>query len=226
MEHSQVVLGNGQIIGVNHTSHPDLFRALKGGANNLGIVTKVELRAFEQGPLWGGLIGHTSADISRQNRALVALTSNLVHTPHAQAVTIWNYNAESKSMVVASGLQHTRGAEDSAIFREFLDIPQIFSTLRRTDIYGLMMETAPPPGKRAMFLTLTFGNNVRALEYLRTLHDESIGAATPRAESSDWDFITFLPPFPSVLGDASRRKENILGLFDYKTLRNKPKIDA
>ncbi|KAL2855805.1 hypothetical protein BJX68DRAFT_253672 [Aspergillus pseudodeflectus] len=180
----EVVLSNGQIIGVNDTSHPDLFRALKGGGNNLGI----------------------------QNRALVTLTSNLVHDLHAQAITIWNYNANSKSMVVASGLQHTRGVGDSAIFREFLDIPQIFSTLRRTDIYDLMMETAPPPGKRTMFLTLTFRNNVRVLEYLRTLHDESIGAATPRAESSDWDFITFLQPFPSVLGNASRREENILGL--------------
>jgi hypothetical protein len=207
-----VVLSNGQAITANHTSYPDLFRALKGGGNNLGLVKKVELRAFEQGPLWGGLIGHVSTDISQQNTALVTLTSNLMQDPHAQVVTIWNYNAKSKATVVASGLQHTLGPENPAIFRDFLDIPQTFSTLRTTDIYDLMMETAPPPGKRALFLTLTFGNDVRVIERLRTLQDESIEAATARAESTDWDFITFLQPFPSVLGDASKRKENILGL--------------
>jgi hypothetical protein len=207
-----VVLSNGQAITANYTSYPDLFRALKGGGNNLGIVTKVELSAFEQGPLWGGLIGHASADISQQNRALVHLTSNLVDDPHAQVVTIWNYNGKSKSTVVASGLQYTLGVEDPPIFREFLDIRQTFSTLRTTDIYDLMMETAPPPGKRALFLTLTFRNDVRVLEHLRTLHNDSVIAAAPRAKSDDWDVITFLQPFPSVLGKASTRKENILGL--------------
>ncbi|KAL3496352.1 hypothetical protein BJX62DRAFT_232462 [Aspergillus germanicus] len=58
----------------------------------------------------------------------------------------------------------------------------------------------------------TFANDVRVLEHLRTLHDESIESVTPRVQSEDWNVIAFMQPFPAVLGEPSKRKENILGL--------------
>jgi hypothetical protein len=207
-----VVLSDGRVIVVNHDSHPDLFRALKGGGNNLGIVTQIELRAFAQGLLWGGLIGHPPDSITEQNQALVDLTGRLGSEYHAQIVTFWAYNGKSKSTTVASGLQHTLGQENPPIFQKFLSIPQTFSTLRAASIYDLMMETAPPPGRRALFLTLTFANNVEVLEYLRHLHNESISAIAAQVRSADWDFISFLQPFPTKLGRGSLKKENILGL--------------
>ncbi|KAL2844518.1 hypothetical protein BJY01DRAFT_263954 [Aspergillus pseudoustus] len=176
---NNVVLSNGQTITASHTSYPDLFRALKGGGNSLGIVTNVELRAFKQGPLWGGLIVHGTADLSQQNSALVYLTSNLTNDPHAPASP---------------------------------NIPHTFSALRSTDIYDLMMETVPPPGKKAFFLTLTFGNDARLLERLCNFHNESVDAVTPLVESDDWNFITFLQPFPAVLANASAKKVKVLGL--------------
>ncbi|KAJ5753394.1 uncharacterized protein N7511_007547 [Penicillium nucicola] len=42
-----VVLGNGTQITVNKNKHNDLFWALKGGANNFGIVTKFTLKTFD-----------------------------------------------------------------------------------------------------------------------------------------------------------------------------------
>ena len=42
----ELVLGNGTQISVNKSSHADLFWALKGGANNFGIVTKFELKTY------------------------------------------------------------------------------------------------------------------------------------------------------------------------------------
>jgi FAD/FMN-containing dehydrogenase len=41
-----VTLGNGTQVVANKTSHPDLFWALKGGANNYGIVTKFTLKTY------------------------------------------------------------------------------------------------------------------------------------------------------------------------------------
>lgn len=41
-----VVLGNGTQVVANSTSNPDLFWALKGGANNFGIVTKFTIKAL------------------------------------------------------------------------------------------------------------------------------------------------------------------------------------
>lgn len=42
-----VVLGNGTQITVDKDSHDDLFWALKGGANNFGIVTKFTLKTYD-----------------------------------------------------------------------------------------------------------------------------------------------------------------------------------
>lgn len=42
-----IVLGNGTLITVTRSAYSDLFWALKGGANNYGIVTRFELRTFD-----------------------------------------------------------------------------------------------------------------------------------------------------------------------------------
>ena len=84
-----------------------------------------------------------------------------------------------------------------------------------TGIYDLMMETAPPPGKRAVFLTLTFRNDVRVLDHLHNLYEEALLAVSAAGvESDDWDVISFLQPFPSIIQQLSRRSGmgNVLGL--------------
>lgn len=40
-------------MSANAETHKDLWVALKGGGNNFGIVTRFDLRVFEQGQLWG-----------------------------------------------------------------------------------------------------------------------------------------------------------------------------
>ncbi|GFF91658.1 LOW QUALITY PROTEIN: hypothetical protein IFM47457_08915 [Aspergillus lentulus] len=47
----EVVLPNATVITVNEDQHPDLYFALRGGANNFGIVTYFQLRVFAQGPV-------------------------------------------------------------------------------------------------------------------------------------------------------------------------------
>ncbi|KAF7192337.1 FAD-dependent monooxygenase CTB5 [Pseudocercospora fuligena] len=51
VESFDVVLGNGKLErGVASTKYPDLFRALKGGSNNFGIVTSLKLKTWSGGP--------------------------------------------------------------------------------------------------------------------------------------------------------------------------------
>lgn len=42
----EVVLGNGSIVNANKTANSDLWRALKGGGSNFGIVTRFDLEAL------------------------------------------------------------------------------------------------------------------------------------------------------------------------------------
>lgn len=52
------MLADGQIVEANAESNPDLWYALKGGSNNFGIVTRIDLKTFPQGKFWGGMIGY------------------------------------------------------------------------------------------------------------------------------------------------------------------------
>ncbi|PYI00853.1 FAD binding domain protein [Aspergillus sclerotiicarbonarius CBS 121057] len=58
-----VVLGNGTQVIANATSNPDLFWALKGGANNFGIVTKFTLKTYS--------MPHISTTIQQFNETAV-----------------------------------------------------------------------------------------------------------------------------------------------------------
>ncbi|KAI0449993.1 FAD-binding domain-containing protein [Xylaria acuta] len=51
-----IVLAPGNIVDANAKDHPDLWRILRGGGNNFGVVTRFDLRTFKQGPLHGGSI--------------------------------------------------------------------------------------------------------------------------------------------------------------------------
>ncbi len=52
----EIVLASGAIVNASQTSNSDLFKALKGGSTNFGIVTKVNVAAFPHNGLWGGQI--------------------------------------------------------------------------------------------------------------------------------------------------------------------------
>lgn len=52
----EIVLGDGSIATASASERPDLFQALKGSSNNLGIVTRFDLEAFDNGngTIFGG----------------------------------------------------------------------------------------------------------------------------------------------------------------------------
>jgi FAD/FMN-containing dehydrogenase len=52
----ELVLANGTIITASASENPDLFKALKGGGNNFGIVTSFTAEAHQQGDVYGGFI--------------------------------------------------------------------------------------------------------------------------------------------------------------------------
>ncbi|KNB11980.1 hypothetical protein FOXG_11672 [Fusarium oxysporum f. sp. lycopersici 4287] len=53
----EVVFADGTIANVNRTSKPDLFRALKGGGNQFGIVTRFSLKTYKQTTqVWAGIL--------------------------------------------------------------------------------------------------------------------------------------------------------------------------
>lgn len=96
----EVVLANGLIINANATNHFDLFRALKGGGSNFGIVTRFDLEAFPANNLSiqrrtigvehaeefvDAVSGFTNLDQSFRDNAMISV---MTYDPRAEDITI------------------------------------------------------------------------------------------------------------------------------------------
>lgn len=52
IDSGQVILANSSLVTASETTNPDLFFALRGGANNFGIVTSFTVTTFPQGEIY------------------------------------------------------------------------------------------------------------------------------------------------------------------------------
>jgi hypothetical protein len=79
----EVVLASGEVVNANAGGNHDLWVALKGAGNNLGIVTRFDLRTFTQGPIFGGTVFYFAESFPNQLEALI----NELHKPNASKET-------------------------------------------------------------------------------------------------------------------------------------------
>ncbi|KAI1776754.1 putative FAD-binding oxidoreductase [Hypoxylon cercidicola] len=79
----EVVLANGSLVDANMESNPDLFWALKGGANNFGIVTSFKLSAYPIHEVWGGVKGYSLEDLPALLKAALEYQSAPHKDPYA-----------------------------------------------------------------------------------------------------------------------------------------------
>jgi hypothetical protein len=66
----KIVVASGAILNVDTFTNADLYRALKGGSSNFGIVVSFTLRTFRLGGVWGGNMIYSAASTAdRQLKA-------------------------------------------------------------------------------------------------------------------------------------------------------------
>ncbi|PPQ79462.1 hypothetical protein CVT25_002624 [Psilocybe cyanescens] len=131
-----VVLVTGKLVTANATNQfSDLFRALKGGANRFGIVTRYEVQAIHTGTnsskdWFGGLILYPNSSAE----ALINATHRYVSTvsdPRASILMAFSSTINGTDIVPSHILTlFFRGpALPPAIFGEFLSIPSTVQQL-------------------------------------------------------------------------------------------------
>ncbi|KAK7923526.1 hypothetical protein PG985_007597 [Apiospora marii] len=78
----EVVLADGSIVIADAKGdHADLFRVLKGGSNNFGIVTRFTMRTIPAGPIWGGMALRPMSTLAASADATVNFTANSAKDP-------------------------------------------------------------------------------------------------------------------------------------------------
>lgn len=151
----EVVLADGAIVNANADENPDLFKALKGGSNNFGIVTRFDMQTFPaaRGGLWGGLLflGYEHKQVVMEQ--FVRLVDiNHDHLEDTEVVT-FVYSGEGPTMIAISAV-NTAGIANSTSFAPLTGLPAILDDRGRKTYGTLITDYATAGGKRYVFSSI------------------------------------------------------------------------
>lgn len=142
VENFEVVLASGKLVNANAREHSDLWFALRGGSNNFGVVTRFDLRTFEQGPFWGGIVVYPMDD--REEHFVLFEKFNREAESDEYAALIINYSYDQDNgWIVANNYEYTKPEPYPAVFEAFTSIqPQLYSTMRVSNLSDFTVEIA------------------------------------------------------------------------------------
>lgn len=120
----EIVLADGRVVNANREEHADLFKALKGGSSNFGIVTRFDVVAFPAQDLSYEL---RVMDAEHSESLLAAISDFAEHDiSHGEdvLVTFFQHNTKvSNSTSMYAILANTLGRENSSSFVPIRQIP-------------------------------------------------------------------------------------------------------
>lgn len=137
----EIVLANGTAVNANSTANSDLWFALKGGSNNFGVVTRFDLKVFQQGKVWGGTIYNPIDTLPTQIQAFVDFNNATYYDTNAAMINTYGYANRIGSWTVANLLVYTKRVVNPRVLRPFTNIkPQLLNTMRLTNLTDLTTE--------------------------------------------------------------------------------------
>lgn len=218
------MLANGSIVDVSHSSHPELYRALRGGGNNLGIITRFDLDLYKQGPVWGGL--HVWPRLPSVTSAITEGFTQFAHEapsdPHVSLFAGLGYMQGNFAWAV--GQYDTLGRVEPPIFAQFKNdterygAPKIVSTARVASMSDLADELnqSEPAGKRSRFTTATFKADATLLQTMASIFVDQVNVALETSGlGGDKGFAPMLgiqPLTKNFLEAQAKRGGNVMGV--------------
>jgi hypothetical protein len=218
----RVVLANGTVVDANANTNPDLWRALRGGSNNFGIVVRFDVRVFTQSDYLGGSITYPISTLDDQVEAFTGYLSSGEGAPDPYLSIIMTFSWSSASgLMVSNNLAHTSSNSSRnppASIQPFLSIaPQDFSTMRRSSISDFVNESTsasvPTNGLRNLFATTTFQSDAALMRDVISFWNESATAKLANVSTSlEGSGLTFEPISTAITSKSRPLGGDSLGL--------------
>lgn len=139
------MLANGTIVDANRTNNPELWKALKGGGGNFGIVTRFDLEAIPAKDLffelWYLTAGVGDSDTIVKD-AVVAYVDYYWFKGDDALVVFWVYDAFIVKSFVAIAVVYVDMAGDSEIVTAFDEIRTLLAILKVSTVITMAEQTA------------------------------------------------------------------------------------
>jgi FAD/FMN-containing dehydrogenase len=127
----EVVLADGSVVNANAESHSDLFKALKGGSGNFGIVTRFDMYTFPAKDIWGGIRVAVRGKGDELAQAMVDFTNNNKKNPEDAYIINYTFNPSSSwDAQVAHVVVDTKGVVNAPAFDKVTKIPVIMDDVK------------------------------------------------------------------------------------------------
>ncbi|KAF2966392.1 hypothetical protein GQX73_g7171 [Xylaria multiplex] len=191
----EVVLADGSIINTNVRENSALFWALKGGGNNFGIITRININAFAQGPFWGGFLYYPNTVWGNTVKEFVNINSATAYDEYAALTLSWGYSS-SLGTLVACNMQYTTLVENPPLFAGLTGLPALFGNLQITNMtqFALGLRSQQVYGERQLWATNTFISTEASINATYRRFNESVQAFMPVANITVAYTLEPLPP--------------------------------
>lgn len=142
----EVVLADGSIVTADaNNEYQDLFRALKGGSGNFGIVTNFKMQTFVCEKIWGGFRILSKDNTEAALEALENFVPRAEGDVDSNVLLFIAYMPEQKDIVVIEALVQVGAVENAPTYDKFLAIPSVMDLCKMTTVGELVSEYDPIP---------------------------------------------------------------------------------
>ena len=208
------------ITNANSSYNPDLYRALKGASNNLGIITRVQLPLVPAGQIWGGTYSlpyYRRQDITSY---FEKFDNSATYDPYASLMytAIYLNRTWANTLFLAYTKPDTINPK---VFAPLFEMKPIGSSLRSTTHSNLTdeLEIGGLSIRRSMVATFTHRNSAVFMDEWFKIFEAETPSMVDRIPSLV--FTNNLQPWPRIITrQASKNGGNILGLDDDDDLTN------
>ncbi|KAF7854228.1 hypothetical protein EAF04_010525 [Stromatinia cepivora] len=207
----EIVLADGKIANANNQENTDLFTALKGGSNNFGIVTRVDLKPFELTDYFGGQIFYLGTETPKLLDAFAEYSSS-PDLDTRSFVLLTTLYAPNAGYIATSDFSYTEAIEKPPVFDNFLNIPNISANLRISNLtdFSVSLGSSTPNSLRQTSIAVTIKPSKSLLQQIYLLWNETVPQVSSAANLV---YSLTLQPLPaSMLNIGDLNGGNILGL--------------
>ncbi|PWW75388.1 FAD-binding domain-containing protein [Tuber magnatum] len=213
----EVVLYNGTIVHANATSHPDLHRALKGGGDNFGVITRYELMTNNLPDwIWGGMVYYNESQLSQVEDVVYDYhVDKAVNDVKTHVLPQFGFNGTTNETANFSPIFYN-GALNStpAALQPWLDAQPYRNTMRQAQMVDLAREFNAGFGYGLVQVQRTFTIYADKQFFRDVWYQFQVWLQGYRHIPGFYGLHCNMPVTPNAVQEGVRNGGNVLGLED------------